>query len=95
MGAKYTGNKKVGEHDFHGKCSPGEKDYSHTFESFSVGIFKIEGKASGKGLKQGKILVRVSGSTDYPERVFDEARRICQALDEGVPIESFKKNTKV
>ena len=69
-------------YDFDGKCKPRGKDYAGQY-SFSVGIFPILPKASGKGTKRGKVVVRVKGLCSDPDTVYNKAKEICRALEEG------------
>lgn len=66
---------KAYQWDFDGACKPLEENPWNT--TFSVGCFQWIPKASGRGLKRGKVAKRFRGSTSYPERVYDQARRWC------------------
>lgn len=70
---------------FHGSCSPGMSGRSTSWRTFSVGIFPIIPKASGKGTKRGKVVVRVSGPTDKKgvAAVEAKAREIITSLSAG------------
>jgi|GEM_PF-6215057 len=71
--------------DFDGACVPVLADGSvrrsfTTFETFSVGIFQWIPRASGKGLKRGKVKERISGLVSDPEAVYRRARERCASL---------------
>lgn len=67
-------------HAWHGKYDPCISPYPTT--TFSVGCFQWLPKAKG-GLKCGKVLVRVSGSTENPGLVYSKAAAICAELNAG------------
>ena len=69
------------KYDFDGSCKPGEGYAGQS--TFSVGIFPILPKASGKGTKRGAVVVRVKGLCSDPGSVYERAREICKALEEG------------
>lgn len=71
----------VGKHDYD-KASA-ENFASWNGKSFSVNIFKWELKSNKKEMKMGKCVVRVSGSPIVKDKVFAEAERIVNLLDEG------------
>jgi hypothetical protein len=75
----------IGRHDFSGQCAPGptQDKGAATGRSFSVGIFEVLPRASGKGTKRGPVKVRVKGPMSDPEAVFARARLICAQLDAG------------
>lgn len=60
-----------------------EKFASWGGNSFSVNIFKWELKTNGKEMKPGKGVVRVSGNPLIRDKVFAEAERIVNLLDNG------------
>jgi len=68
-------------HGFDGSWTPGKEPFNS--ETFSVGVFPILKKSSGKGTKRGKVLVRVRGLTSDPEPVYTKAREIIDLLDAG------------
>lgn len=68
------------KHDYDGACKPGG---FFRYSTFSVGIFELVPKASGKGTKRGKVKVRVSGPTESPELVYTKAAEIAALLDAG------------
>lgn len=76
------------KHDYDGACKP-----SSCFDTFSVGVFKWISRARGEGMKRGKVKVRVSGKCKNAEAVYDRARKIVVALDDGVY--DGPKNVKV
>jgi hypothetical protein len=48
---------KLGDWDYDGSCAPGGD--SVRWGTFSVGIFQWEARASGKGIKRGKVVKRI------------------------------------
>jgi hypothetical protein len=60
--------------------------YLRTFETCSVGVKKMAKTADGKGLKPGKVEVRVYGYTDEPEKVYEVARAVIVDLKTGMPL---------
>jgi hypothetical protein len=73
-------NEKI-IHGFHGQCEPSGLGSTH--KTFSLGVFPILNKASGKGTKRGPVKVRVSGSVKNAEAVKAKARQIMEQLDAG------------
>ena len=71
----------AGKHGFAGSYEPGRSQYRHA--TFSVGVFEWLPKTSGRGLKKGKVKVRIKGHTTNPKVVYDEARRCRDILDAG------------
>lgn len=71
---------ELGKYDFDGECAPHRGPSGH-WTTFTLGIFEWEAKASGKGLKRGKILVRVKGQTANPGPAYEEARDRCRTLN--------------
>lgn len=71
----------VGRHDYDRESA--ERFASWEGETFSVNIFKWGLMSNGKQLKQLKGVVRVSGNPKEKEKVFAEAERIVNLLDEG------------
>lgn len=51
--------------------------------TFSVGIFQWVPRSGGKGVKPGKVLVRVSGLTNQVYHVDKEVAKIIKQLDTG------------
>lgn len=80
----YQGEHREGTHGFAGQCAPSAYGLG-AHETFSVGIFQWVTKADGKGLKRGKVLMRVRGlaTGDGRERVLRRAKDICRLLDAG------------
>lgn len=77
-------NAQAGKHYYSGSCSPDEEGRHISGQiSFSVGIFQMVPKASGKGLKKTGAKVRVIGYCHDPEAVYKLADEICLALDNG------------
>ena len=71
------------EWDFDGACAPGN---AHgRYETFTLGIFQWIPKASGKGLKRGKVIRRVEGRTDSPDEVFARAQTIVDQMNRTEP----------
>ncbi len=64
-------NPKPYEWDYNGACIP---DGNPFWKTFSVGIFQWLPKSNGKGLKKGKIVKRIKGSSYEKEAVFKLAR---------------------
>lgn len=84
MKAKTPTLNDAGMHAFEGNCAPGDTPKGpNTFSSFSLGIFEWVPKASGKGVKRGKVKVRVSGPMSNPRLVYARAREIVKQLDKG------------
>lgn len=70
-------------HRYSGSCAPGS-GCAYGYETFSVGIFEVVPKASGKGTKRGgPVKVRVRGLVSDPQAVYDAAARILSELDAG------------
>ena len=68
--------------DFSGQCAPSESwSGGSIYRTFSLGIFQWVPKASGEGLKRGKVVRRVSGKRSDPKPVYDAARAICDELN--------------
>ncbi len=67
---------EVGKWDYDGQCAPASTQVR--FDTFSVGIFQWLPKSRGKGLKRGKVVARVKGSTSDAEMVYAEAARTCE-----------------
>ena len=75
---------EVGKHGYEGACAPGGGvSCSWNQETFSVGIFEWVPRSCGKGVKRGKVKVRVSGPVDMPERVYARADAVVAELDAG------------
>lgn len=71
-------------HGFDGNCRPGGPgEFCSSQETFSVGIFQILPKSSGKGTKRGPVKVRVRGYVSHPGYVYSKAREIVDQLDAG------------
>lgn len=75
---------EAGEHGYSGRCVPkaGYKPWN-PHETFSLGVFQWHRKAKGKGLKKGKVKVRVSGLTSKADAVEEKACEIAYQLDDG------------
>lgn len=70
---------------FDGACrpgGPGEFKYGPQ-ETFSIGIFKILPKASGRGTKRGPVEIRIKGLMSDPEAVYEKAHEIVDLLNKG------------
>lgn len=75
-------NPEAGKHYYHGDLAPGISGRSMAGQiTFSVGIFEMVPKASGKGLKKRATAVRVHGYCSDPEAVYRLADEICRQLD--------------
>lgn len=70
-----------GIHSFDGACLPGHSE--PLWDAFSVGVFEWVPTKSGKGVKRGKVKVRVKGLWCNSEAVFAKAREIACELDAG------------
>ena len=64
---------KAGDYAFDGACLPGIYKHSN-FERFSIGVFQWEAKSSRKGLKRGKVILRIRGITEAPTEVYARAQ---------------------
>lgn len=83
----------MGKHAYAGSCGPladGECAAPAGFEpgwpsgeTFSVGVFQWVLLASGKGVKRGRVKVRVGGRIGDAHKVAEKAREVCQELDAG------------
>ena len=71
---------EVGRWYWDGACIP-EPGKVLMFETFSIGIFQVQLKASGTGYKRGKILCRIIGYNKRKEEVFRKADEICRSLN--------------
>lgn len=69
------------KHDFSGACIPARAFASQM--TFSVGVYEVLPKASGKGTKHGKVKVRISGMLSNPEAVYVKANEVVRLLDQG------------
>ena len=75
---------EAGKHDFDGSCDPTKRGVGWAGqETFSVGVFEWQQKSSRKGLKRGKVKVRVVGLVSEPGRVYAKAREVADRLDAG------------
>ena len=74
---------EAGKHDFDGSCDPTKRGGWAGQETFSVGVFEWQQKSSRKGLKRGKVKVRVVGLVSEPGRVYAKAREVADRLDAG------------
>lgn len=91
----YRGTKQAGEYDFDGACAPRLNGWASPNETFSLGIFRLEPASRGKRLKRGKVVIRVVGHTSAAEPVYAKAREICDALNAGAKLESYRKRIVV
>lgn len=71
----------VGKHDYDKENSLSEGSWNKTF---SVGIFKWELKSNGKSMKKGKTILRISGSVENKEKVFEFAENAVKDLDSNL-----------
>jgi hypothetical protein len=53
------------------------------FNTFSIGFFPFVPKKSGKGMKRGRVIYRLSGPCDQRARMFARAEEIVQTLNSG------------
>lgn len=91
--SRYTGDKIVGQYDFYGSCAPREDGSLRlsSMETFTLGIFRIESYSHSKKIMRGQVLLRVKGDASDPSPAYALARQICDALEAGKPLSSFKK----
>jgi len=76
--------KEAYKHYYSGNFDPaGFKNPYAMLYTFSVGCFQCLPKSGGKGLKKGKVKVRVKGLVSNPDLVYQKAEEICQKLDNG------------
>lgn len=76
-------NPQVGDWDYDGACCPnGVCDFGQ--QTFSIGIFQWLPKSSGKGIKRGKVIKRISGLSSHPEDVYAKAEAWIKANLEKV-----------
>lgn len=97
MAIPYEGDKALGSWDFDGDCAPKEDGSDvHRWQSpsFTLGIFQVEAKAQGKGIKRGKVQLRVEGATANPGPAYALARKTCLELNAGADPGSYKKRLK-
>ena len=52
-----------------------------TSHTFSVGIFQWIPRSSGKGLKRGKVIKRITGLTSNPEAVYAAAEAFIRSIE--------------
>lgn len=69
--------RKAYEWDFDGSCAPKEDGSDirfHGQEKFTLGVFQWVPRASGKGLKRGKVVHRIKGDCNNPRSAYEAAR---------------------
>lgn len=71
---------EAGTYAYAGSTTPSD---SCIWNTFSVGVFQWIAKAHDKGVKKGKVQVRVSGPTSKPELVYAKAQEIVDHLTKG------------
>lgn len=71
----------VGKHDYDKESA--ENFASWGGKSFSVNIFQWQLKSNGKEMKPGKGVVRVHGSPDDKDKVFNMVEHVVKDLDNG------------
>lgn len=71
--------KEAYEHDYDGAYKPTGR--GNRFNTFSVGIFQLLPMVRGKGLKRGKVKLRIRGNVEHAEAVYREAEYWCRRLD--------------
>ncbi len=74
-------NQIEGRHGFDGEFMPNKDSKFFPGATFSVSIFQWIPKASGKGLKKGKVVYRVRGRVGDAEKVYARAREVCRHFD--------------
>lgn len=75
--------EKILWYEASGEWDPTKRNiHGNHHSTFSVGIYPVVSKASGKGTKKLKAIVRVKGPTSHPELVHAEASRIIRKLRE-------------
>lgn len=77
---KYTNIELAGKHEYDKEAAIHITNNKHVL-TFSVGIFRWELTKSGKSVKKGKSIVRVSGLVSKKEKVFEKADRLVKELD--------------
>ena len=75
--------KEAYSHDYAGSCAPGKNTISAWNTTFSVGIFQWLPKSSRKGLKKSAVKFRVKGNTNEAEKVYSQAKIICDKMNNG------------
>lgn len=70
---------EVGNYTYHGATM--NLRYALTFETFSVGIFQVIPKSSGKGKKAANVIFRLKGVVGYEDWVNRCATYICDGLN--------------
>ena len=76
-------DRTAGKYDYDGGCAPCLGGTYKGQETFSIGIFRWLPKASGKGLKRGKVVYRIRGKVSDAEKVYSRAQEICRSIDES------------
>lgn len=64
------------EFDWDGSCAPNAYGYTGCI-TFSVGVFQWIPKKNSAELKRSRSLKRIRGYSSQPEKVYDEANRLC------------------
>ena len=82
-------NPEIYEWDYDGACAPG--NYGMNGTTFSLGIFQWIPKKS-KGLKRSKVVYRIKGYSNNPDKTFDKAKKVIKYLNKEFDLE-FKHNT--
>jgi hypothetical protein len=72
-----------GKYGWQAQCAPGVSHWSGRWDTFSVGIFQWIPKASGKGFKKAKSIVRVRGLTDNPQELWAKVQEVISQLNAG------------
>jgi hypothetical protein len=70
----------VGKYDFD-KISATKFSNGTNIKTFSIGIFKWEMKSKSKEMKRSKSEVRVTGSVNNRQSIFDMAENVVKLLD--------------
>lgn len=73
----------MGTHEYSGSYRPINGIAPCNVQTFSVGIYELIPKSSGKGFKKSAVKVRVRGNVSDEKRVYVMAKNICKMLDHG------------
>ena len=73
----------MGKHEYSGCCKPINGIAPCNAQTFSVGVYELIPKKSGKGFKRSAVKVRVRGNVSDEKRVYEMAQNICKMLDHG------------
>ena len=73
----------MGKHEYSGYCKPINGIAPCNANTFSVGVYELIPKKSGKWFKKSAVKVRVRGNVSDEKRVYEMAQNICKMLDHG------------